>query len=124
MHTSPLFRELDLDTRREVVSLFELRKAPSGLLLFEAGAAGDGLYIPLTGGLRVLPADSEERWLGPGSVVGISSLLTETPIAHSVETFGDTLLLRLPAARFMGLIMQYPTVLEELTYLSVSDALG
>jgi CRP-like cAMP-binding protein len=123
VRTSPLFTTLDPDMRREAVALFELRKAPHDTVLFEAGLRGDGLYVPLTGTLHVALFDGSVRYLPPGSVVGSASLLSHAAIPHTVRTLGDTLLLRLSSMRFMELVTHFPTVLERLSELSLSDAM-
>jgi CRP-like cAMP-binding protein len=117
MRTSALFTALEPETRREVVALFELRRAPHGTVLLEGGRRGDGLYVPLTGQLHVTDRSGQASVLPAGSVIGSSSLLSQGAYPNTVLTLGDMLLLRLPAAQFMSLVTQYPTVLERLTEL-------
>lgn len=122
--TSPIFAALDLDTRREVARLFEIRKATEGTTLVEAKKRGDGLYIPLTGKLEVTRADGTTRKLGAGSVVGQGTFLGQAASSYTVRTLGDTVMLRLASSRLMELVTQYPTVLEQLSTGGIDDQLA
>jgi CRP-like cAMP-binding protein len=52
---------------------------------------------------------------------GQNCLLSHTPSGVDVSAAVDMIVLRLPAARFSGLALQHPTVLERLAELSTSD---
>jgi CRP-like cAMP-binding protein len=122
--TSPLFAALDVETRRELARMFELRKAERGTVLAEIGKRGDGLYIPLTGMLEVTGDGGTTRSVSAGALVGQGSLLGQRASRVSVRTRGDTLMLRLSSSRFMELVTQFPTVLEQLSAIAVTDTLS
>jgi len=122
--TSPVFAALDMDTRREVARLFEIRKATRGTVLVQAKKRGDGLYIPLTGKLEVTRADGSTHVLPAGTIVGQGTFLGHAASSHTVRTIGDTVMLRLASSRLMELVTQYPMVLEQLSAVAIDDALA
>lgn len=122
--TSPVFAALDMDTRREVARLFEIRKATSGTVLVQAKKRGDGLYIPLTGKLEVTRADGSAHVLPAGTIVGQDTFLGHAASSHTVRTIGDTVMLRLASSRLMELVTQYPMVLEQLSAVTIDEALA
>ncbi|MCA9611787.1 MAG: cyclic nucleotide-binding domain-containing protein [Polyangiales bacterium] len=123
--TSPVFAGFDADTKRELAALFQLRSAARDTRLVERGKRGDGLYCVLLGALEARGEAS--RRLGPGTVLGQRSLITRQPSSVDVVCATDTLLLRLPAARFNELAATYPPVLMYLSELAagpIDDAIG
>jgi CRP-like cAMP-binding protein len=123
--TSPVFAGFDADTKRELAALFQLRSASKDTVLVERGKRGDGLYCVLLGALEARGERSKR--LGPGTVLGQRSLITRQPSSVDVICVTDTLLLRLPAARFSELAATYPPVLMYLSELAtgpIDDAIG
>lgn len=123
--TSPVFAGFDADTKRELAGLFQLRSASKDTVLVEHGKRGDGLYCVLLGALEA--RGERTRRLGPGTVLGQRSLITRQPSPVDVVCVTDTLLLRLPAARFNELAATYPPVLMYLSELAagpIDDAIG
>jgi CRP-like cAMP-binding protein len=123
--TSPVFAGFDSDTKRELAALFQLRSASRDTVLVERGKRGDGLYCVLLGALEA--RGERTKRLGPGTVLGQRSLITRQPSSVDVICVTDTLLLRLPAARFNELAATYPPVLMYLSELAtgpIDDAIG
>jgi CRP-like cAMP-binding protein len=121
LQSSPLFQEFDAAGRRELATLFEIRRAPAETLLSVVGKRMDGLYISLTGTLAINQPGAPERIGPPGSMFGQSSLLSNALAQVDVKTRVNMIVLRLPAARFARVAMQYPMMLERLTELSTSE---
>lgn len=112
LQSSPLFQEFDAAGRRELIRRIEIRRAPRGTLLAEAGKVMDGLYISLTGTMEVSNDDGTDRTLhGPGSMFGQHSLVGDDPSPVNVRAMNHMVVLRLPAAAFSALAMQYPGIL-------------
>lgn len=112
LQSSPLFQEFDAAGRRELVRKIEIRRAPRGTLLAEAGKVMDGLYISLTGTLEVSTDEGSDRTQhGPGSMFGQHSLVGDDPSPVTVRAVNHMVVLRLPAAAFSALAMQYPGIL-------------
>jgi CRP-like cAMP-binding protein len=121
LQVSPLFQEFDANTKGELARLFEVRRVAAGSMLSVVGKKMDGLYISLTGTLSVNQPGAPERIAPPGSMFGQNTLLTHVPAQVDVIARVDMIVLRLPAARFSRVAMQYPTMLERLADLSTSE---
>lgn len=124
LQTSPLFQEFDAAGRRELSRMFEVRRAPAGTQLAITGKLMDGLYILLTGTLSVISPDDEEQIAAPGSMFGQHTLLSQEPSPHTVTARVNLVVLRLPAAAFAQVAMQYPTVVARLAELSASGVVS
>jgi CRP-like cAMP-binding protein len=85
------------------------------------GKRMDGLYISLTGTLSVQQPGAPERIGPPGSMFGQNSLLSNELSQVDVKTRVNMIVLRLPAAQFTRVAMQYPMILERLTELSTNE---
>ncbi|HJK89237.1 MAG TPA: cyclic nucleotide-binding domain-containing protein [Polyangiaceae bacterium LLY-WYZ-15_(1-7)] len=116
--TSPLFAGFAPETRKELASLFELRRAEEGTRLVAKGKRSDALYCLLLGKLEVETPEDVRVEVGPGAVLGQRTLLTQAPSEVEVDCKSDALLLRLPAARFTELAALYPTALAYLSELA------
>jgi CRP-like cAMP-binding protein len=110
VRTSPFFRPFEESERRELADRFQFLEIERGATILTAGARADGLYIILAGQVEVSHRDSIR--LGPGDLVGETSLLTGEKVSHPVVAVGKCLALCLPAAQFRELIMTHPHVLE------------
>lgn len=121
LQASPLFRDFDATGKAELARLFEVRRVAAGTELAVIGKKTDGLYIALTGTLRVRHAGEETYRAPPGSMFGHSGLLTQAASNVEVICAVDMIVLRLPSARFAGIAMQHPTVLVGLSELSTGD---
>ena len=119
VRTSPMFSSFDNGARAEVASLFEVRRAPLGTAILEAGKRVDGLYIPMIGSLTAIRPDGEELGgLKLGRALGQHSMLTRSTSAMTVKTTSDVLLLRLSARRFQELVSEHPNMVAQLDELA------
>lgn len=115
MHASPLFAAFEPKVRLELAQLFEVRRAEKGTVLSEKGKRSDGLYILLSGHLEAegLGIEGTTR-VARGSAFGHASLLGALPADATVRALGESVVLRLPAAKFSSLAALYPPVLAHL----------
>ncbi len=117
VQTSPLFVDFDLEHRRELAHLFEVRRAMPGTVLQEQGKRSDGLYVLLMGEL-----DMEEGGLvaslRPGSVFGHASLLTQSAADRTIRASSEALVLRMAAGRFAQFAAAFPPALDHLSELA------
>ena len=77
---SPLFQEFDARGRQQLAQMFEIRRAPRGMMLAEAGKQMDGLYISLTGMLEVHFGDGRApEQHEPGTMLGQAACSRRRP---------------------------------------------
>jgi CRP-like cAMP-binding protein len=117
LQASPLFQEFDAAGRQELAKKFEIRRAAIGMKLAEIGKVGDGLYINLTGNLKVTDAAGQAVMHEPGSMFGQASLLTYEASPIQVEAMANMVLLRMPSEAFHTIAMQYPAILAHVSEL-------
>jgi CRP-like cAMP-binding protein len=85
---------------------------PAGSAVFERGTPSDGLYIVVSGGVRVLEDGRELAALGPGDYFGEFSLLLGSDHQHHVEATEDSELMVVPKERFDALLAENPELAE------------
>lgn len=86
---------------------------PAGSVVFERGSPADGLYVVLSGRVRVLGDDGEElNALGPGEYFGEFSLLLGTDRQNDVHAAEDSELLVVPRELVDELLAAHPEVAE------------
>jgi NTE family protein len=110
----PLFGSLDATTRLELAGQLEPVHVAAGEVIFRQGDVGEGLFLVVSGRLRVLvAADGSERMLydaGRGAIVGEMALLTDRPRAATVHAVRDSDLLLLRRSSFRALIERSPVL--------------
>jgi CRP-like cAMP-binding protein len=98
---SPLCEGLSDDEIAQVFALFELKEAPSGSTLYEAGSPADALYVVLEGSVTVW---REGKLLGevtPGGSIGERSLFTRAEErSATTKCATDVTVLRIERQRF------------------------
>jgi NTE family protein len=78
------------------------------------GTAADGLYVVLSGRVRVLdPGGAEVSVLGPGEYAGEFSLLLGNPRRHDVVALEDAELMVVPKERIDRLLDEQPDFARE-----------
>ncbi|MBA3716857.1 MAG: cyclic nucleotide-binding domain-containing protein [Actinobacteria bacterium] len=88
---------------------------PAGHKVFEPGTPSSGLFIVLSGRVRVLRDGGDElAELGPGEHFGELSLLLGTMHQHAVEALEDTELMVVPKERFDALVGDNPRLAGEI----------
>jgi predicted acylesterase/phospholipase RssA/CRP-like cAMP-binding protein len=110
----PFFAALDEATRLELAGQLEPVAVAAGQVIFRQGDAGDGLYLVVSGRLRVsVAADGPERMLydvGRGAIVGEMALLTDRLRAATVHAVRDSDLLLLRVSSFTSLLERSPAL--------------
>ena len=86
---------------------------PAGQTVFRNGTPSSGLFIVLSGRVRVLGTSGAElAELGPGEHFGELSLLLGTTHQHTVETLEDSELMVLPKECFDVLVADNPQLAD------------
>jgi CRP-like cAMP-binding protein len=117
LQTSELFAAFDVATRKELARLFEVRRAAPGTVIKQRGKRSDGLYLPLAGELEMDDGASKGT-LPLGAMFGHTSLLSDAPEQRTITTRKESVVLRLPAARFVAFAARFPAALAHLAELA------
>jgi predicted acylesterase/phospholipase RssA/CRP-like cAMP-binding protein len=124
----PLFASLDETTRLQLAEQLEPVHAVTGDVVISQGEPGDGLYLLLSGRLRVsVAAGGTERVLhdlARGSIVGEIALLSKRPRSATVRAVRDSDLLLLRASSFDALVEQTPALLGQMARLLIDRLLA
>lgn len=86
----------------------------AGSQVIASGTAADGLYVVLSGQVRVVePGGAEVSVLGPGEYVGEFSLVLGNPRRHDVVAVEDSELMVVPKERIERLLDEQPEFARE-----------
>jgi predicted acylesterase/phospholipase RssA/CRP-like cAMP-binding protein len=118
-----IFGELDQEFSRTIEEQVEWVYLRGGETLFREGDDYDGLYIVITGRLRIAAGDSKEKRVigeaGRGEMVGEMALFTNEPRSATVYAIRDCDLVRLSQALFQKVIINDPRTLMAITTILV-----
>jgi predicted acylesterase/phospholipase RssA/CRP-like cAMP-binding protein len=110
----PFFASLDEATRLELAGQLEPVHVAAGEAIFREGDPGTGLFLVVSGRLRVsVAAAGAERMLydvGRGAIVGEMAALTDRPRAATVQAVRDSDLLLLRMSSFTALLERSPAL--------------
>ena len=113
LESVPLFRDCSsqlLDRLAQAASEFEFAAdAP----IVQQGQVGNGLYIVLIGGARIVAGSEELARIGPGDFFGELSVIDQRPRSASAYAMGDSVCLALASWDLLA-------VLEEDPHLSIN----
>jgi predicted acylesterase/phospholipase RssA/CRP-like cAMP-binding protein len=124
----PFFAALDETVRSQLARQFEPVHVAAGEVIIAQGEMGDGLFLVVSGRLRVLvTARGTERVLhdlGCGATVGEIALLSDRPRSATVRAVRDSELLLLRAPAFRSLAERNPAVLAAMARLLIDRLLA
>ena len=106
-----LFDGLDSEILGEIEKSIEWRTLRAGERLYEAGDPGDAAYLIVSGRVRVVVFDPDERLLhevGRGDMVGETALVEDLPRDSTVFAARDCDLAKLPRSAFEKLLEKHP----------------
>ena len=108
LESVPLFRDCSseaLDRLAQVSNEFEFAAdAP----IAQQGQVGNGLYIVVSGGARIVAGSDELARIGPGDVFGEMSVIDQQPRAASAIADGDTVCLALASWDLLSVLERDP----------------
>jgi CRP-like cAMP-binding protein len=90
-----LFRGLSFDETRMVARISELVEKRDGETIIEENAIGEGLYLIVSGAVRVLHERKILSELGEGELFGEMSLIDDVLTSARVVAVGDVRLLKI-----------------------------
>ena len=109
----PVFAELDLVQRAELLTLFKPRSAVPGERLVRVGDAAREVFFISSGKVDVV-IGKRRITLGPGDFFGEMGLLTGAPRSADVIAIDYCQLLTLDHDDFQGFIAKYPVLKEKI----------
>jgi CRP-like cAMP-binding protein len=123
MATSRIFKLLTVDQRKELIEKFKSREVPANEVVLAEGQKGDGLYLILSGRVKILKLKGETKQvivarLKEGEVFGEMSLLSNAPVSATVTAERRSIILRLPRKSFAEVLSTHPQLLEHISQLS------
>jgi CRP-like cAMP-binding protein len=118
---SPVFQELDSDSRQELGARFEVLRASKGRVVAKQGELIDGLYLSLTGRLTVEKPGFVSMEAPAFSMFGHQLLLSSRRSPATITARSNLLLLQLPASAFSDVALRYPRFAARLARLVTSD---
>lgn len=110
----PLFRELNRRELQQVARRLDIRAYSKGEVVFEQGAAGDGVYVVLKGRVAAIQKDGENggqallSQFESGSFFGETALLEDAPRTASAVAEEDSRLALFPRDALLELAEQRP----------------
>jgi CRP-like cAMP-binding protein len=108
LRSVPSLASLDDDTLLEIVGDSANLFWRTDSAVFTKGSPADGLYLVVSGSVRVLAdGDREVAVLGPGDFFGEFSLLLGTAHQREVRAAEDTELMLVPKERFDALMAEH-----------------
>lgn len=112
-----IFRALSDEQVADIVRIGRLKAFEAGCTVFQEGDAEDGLYVILSGELRILARDGEGNQLelataGPGGFVGEMAILDGTPRSATVICAERSEFLVLEHDAFISFLCQSASLLE------------
>ncbi|MGH3272384.1 MAG: cyclic nucleotide-binding domain-containing protein, partial [Trebonia sp.] len=120
----PFFASLDEGTLVWLARQFEPVHAQAGDAIIAEGDPGDGLYVLLSGRLRVSVGERVLHDLGRGAVIGEIALLSDRMRSATVRAVRDSDLFLLRTASFKALIEQNPGFLAQMARLLIERLLA
>jgi NTE family protein len=124
----PFFAALDDTARLQLATQFEPVHVAAGEVIITQGEPGDGLFLVVSGRLRVSVAtggtDRVLHDLGRGSAIGEIALLSDRPRSATVRAVRDSDLLLLRAPAFRSLAERSPAVLAAMARLLIDRLLA
>ena len=111
------------ELKAQLIAIGSRIRSTRGSFLFQRGDAVTGIFLVSTGavqlGLEERPAAFLSRHVGPGSVLGLPAVLSNSPYSLSAEAVKDSELVYIPRERLLDLLRDKPDlcmlVIEVLT---------
>lgn len=82
----------------------------AGQVILQQGQVGNGLYLVMSGEVRILAGDDELARLGPGETMGELSVIDQQPRVASAVASIDTVCLALASWDLIALVERDPSL--------------
>ena len=115
-----LFAGLDKKELRHIANSCQERKFPAGSVLMQQGDTGAGLFVIISGHVKITQATDPDRaeenlrTMGPGEVLGEMALLDDLPRSATVTAVEEVTALLLPIWEFRTILHSNPDIAVKL----------
>ncbi|MCZ7545156.1 MAG: cyclic nucleotide-binding domain-containing protein [Anaerolineae bacterium] len=115
LQETAIFKGVDLEALEALIGAMAPRTFEDGAVLFHKGAAGDEMYVILSGRVRIFLPDSQGdaltfRYYGQGQVIGDFALLNQQARSASAAAVGEVRALALSREAFLAFLSERPAV--------------
>lgn len=104
----PLFAGISAESMERLVAVAGEQEFAPGQFIVRQGQVGTGVYVILSGSVRVLRGSDELARLGPGDFFGELSVIDQKPRYASVEAAEQTEVLALASWDLLALLEKDP----------------
>lgn len=106
-----IFRTLNEDNLKDLVSMLRLRKYAPNDIIFHKGTPGKNLYIILSGQVDVVDLDGISiTKLRNGEVFGEMSLISGDPVGATIKVLEPTTVLYIRGQDFLKVLNRFPSL--------------
>lgn len=102
----PLFQGCDADTLDRLADVTETLEFGDGQAIVQQGQVGNGLYIIVSGWVRIVAGEGELARLGPGEMLGELAVIDQQPRVASAVADGPTTCLALASWDLIAMLEQ------------------
>jgi CRP-like cAMP-binding protein len=123
----PLFRDCSPEVLERLAEATAEFAFAADAPIVQQGQVGNGLYVIVSGGARIVAGSEELARFGPGDFFGELSVIDQRPRTATAFAIGDTVCLALASWDLMALLESDPTLAMNLlralaTRLRAADA--
>lgn len=106
----PLFHDCSSDVLERLAEATAEFAFPADAPIVQQGQVGNGLYVIVSGGARIVAGSEELARLGPGDFFGELSVIDQRPRTATAYAIGDTVCLALASWDLMSLLERDPAL--------------
>ena len=110
LETVPLFRDCSGEVLDRLAAVTAEFAFGSDAPIVQQGQVGNGLYVIVSGGARIVAGSDELARLGPGDFFGELSVIDQRPRAATAYALGETVCLALASWDLVALLERDPAL--------------
>jgi CRP/FNR family cyclic AMP-dependent transcriptional regulator len=104
----PLFRDCSVEALDQLAQVTAEVRFPSAAPIVQQGQVGNGLYVVVEGGVRIVGGNEELARLGARDFFGELSVIDQQPRAATAYAIGETTCLALASWDLMAVLEHEP----------------
>ena len=110
----PLFRDCSPDVLAQLAAATAESAFPADVPIVQQGQVGNGLYVIVSGGARIVAGSDELTRFGPGDFFGELSVIDQRPRTATAYAVGDTVCLALASWDLMAVLEREPVLAKNM----------